>query len=61
MSTTCCITKQQKICIFLGVIGVSEILRMDCNILLQSIQQFGLEMERECIFFEVGTKFSITI
>ena len=34
---------------------------MKCDILLQSIKQSVLEMERECVFFEVGNKFLITI
>jgi hypothetical protein len=63
MSTTVCITKteKKKICIFLRVFGVSEILRMNSSILLQSIKQSGLEMEREYVLFEVKTKFLITI
>jgi len=34
---------------------------MNSSILLQSIKQSGLEMEREYVFFEVETNFLITI
>jgi hypothetical protein len=62
MPTTCCTTKTtKKFFTFFGVYGVIEIRRMNCNILLHSIKQPGLEMERECVFFEVGTTFLITI
>jgi hypothetical protein len=55
MPTNCC----TKNCTFRSVYGFSEILRINGNILLHSIKQSVLELERECVVFEVGNKFLI--